>query len=134
MSDSNSTLAVARRYVDAMSAKDFATVASLFADDIVWHQPGSNRFSGARHGAAAVNEMLGGQMAVTSGSLDVQVTGGPMVNGAVFALAVHFSAKRDGAQISMDGVDVLRVEGDKIAEVWLFSADQQGEDAFWDAG
>jgi hypothetical protein len=47
----------------------------------------------------------------------VQVTGGPMVNGAVFALAVDFSAKRDGAQISMDGVDVLRVEGDKIAEV-----------------
>jgi len=29
---------------------------------------------------------------------------------------------------------VLRVEGDKIAEVWLFSADQQAEDAFWGAG
>jgi hypothetical protein len=49
------------------------------------------------------------------------------------ALAVHFTAKRDGAEMSMDGVDVLRIDGDKIAEVWLFSTDQQGEDAFWDA-
>ncbi|MCW6006073.1 nuclear transport factor 2 family protein [Micromonospora sp. CPCC 205371] len=133
MSDSTSTLAVARRYVDAMNAKDFATVASMFADDIVWHQPGDNRFSGSRHGAAAVNDMLGGQMAITNGTLDVQVTGAPMVNGAFVTLPVHFSAERDGAEMTMDGVDVLRVDGDKIAEVWLFSADQQGEDAFWDA-
>lgn len=134
MSDSTSTFAVARRYVDALTAKDFAAVASLFADGIAWHQPGANRFSGTRHGAAAVTEMLGGQMAVTNGTLDVQVTGAPMVNGATFALPVHFTAKREGAQISMDGVDILRVDGDKIAEVWLFSADQHGEDAFWDAG
>ncbi|TDB74739.1 nuclear transport factor 2 family protein [Micromonospora sp. KC723] len=134
MSESTNTFAVARRYVDAMKAKDFATVASLFADDIVWHQPGDNRFSGSRHGVGAVNDMLGGQMAVTNGTLDVQVTGAPMVNGAFVALPVHFSAKRDGAEMSMDGVDVLRVEGDKVAEVWLFSADQQGEDAFWGAG
>jgi hypothetical protein len=33
--------------------------------------------------------------------------------------------------MSMDGVDVLRVESDKIAEMWLFSADQDAEDAFW---
>jgi ketosteroid isomerase-like protein len=133
MFDAPDTLAVARRYVDAMNAKDFATVASLFADDIVWHQPGDNRFSGSHHGAAAVNDMLGGQMAVTNGTLNVQVTGAPMANGALFALPVHFSAKRDSAEISMDGVDVLRVEGGKIAEVWLFSADQRGENAFWDA-
>lgn len=134
MSDSTATFAVACRYVDAMSAKDFATVASMFADDIVWHQPGSNRFSGTRRSAAAVNEMLGGQMGVTNGTLEIQVTGALMVNGALCALPVHFSAKRDGAEMSMDGVDVLRVEGDKIVEVWLFSTDQQAEDAFWDAG
>ncbi len=133
MSDSTSTLAVARRYVDAMSAKDFATVGSMFADDVAWHQPGNNRFSGTHHGPAAVNEMIGGQMAASNGTLEIQVTGAPMVNGALFALPVHFSAKRDGGETSMHGVDVLRVEGDKIAEVWLFSADQQAEDAFWGA-
>jgi hypothetical protein len=32
---------------------------------------------------------------------------------------------------SMFGVDIVRVEGDRIAEVWLYSADQQAEDEFW---
>ncbi|MGW0520804.1 nuclear transport factor 2 family protein [Crossiella sp. NPDC003009] len=77
-----------RKYFDALSAKDFATVAGMFADDIVWHQPGDNRFPGTRRGAAAVDQ---------------------------------------------DGIDLLRVEGDRIAEVWLFSSDPAQEDAFWGA-
>ena len=35
------------------------------------------------------------------------------------------------ASMSMDGVDVLRLEDGKIVEMWLFSADQAAEDAFW---
>jgi hypothetical protein len=57
-----------------------------------------------------------------------------MVNGDVCAFGVHFSGKRSGADISMDGVDLLRVEGGKIAEVWLFSSVQADEDAFWGVG
>jgi ketosteroid isomerase-like protein len=131
--ESTTTQAVARQYVEAMSAKDFGKVASLFADDIVWHQPGGNRYSGAHRGSAAVGELLGAQLTLTDGTLEVAVTGDLMVNGAMFAMPVHFSARRDGAEISMDGVDVMRVEGDRIAEVWLFSAVQQVEDDFWDA-
>ncbi|WP_159053253.1 hypothetical protein [Streptomyces regalis] len=54
-----------------------------------------------------------------------------MVNGAMFAVPVHFAAKRQGAELSMDGVDVLRVEGGKIAKVWLFPGVQEDEDASW---
>lgn len=133
MTASSGTLAVARRYADAMAAKDFATIGSLFADDIVWHQPGSHRFSGTYRGRDAVNEAIGAQMAATEGTLDIAITGEPMINDALAAFTVHFSAKRNDAQMSIDGVDVLRVEGDKIAEVWLFSALQQAEDDFWDA-
>jgi len=57
-----------------------------------------------------------------------------MNNDALAAFPVHFTAKRNGAEMPMDGVDVLRVEGGKIAEGWLFPAIQQDEDAFWDAG
>lgn len=56
-----------------------------------------------------------------------------MINGDLFAVPVHFSAKRGDAELSMDGVDVLRVDGEHIAEVWLFSSVQQTEDDFWDA-
>lgn len=131
---SATTPTIARQYADAMTAKDFATVTSLFADDVVWHQPGHHRLSGTYRGRAAVIEAIGAQMAATEGTLDIAITGEPMINDVLAAFPVHFSAKRDGAQMSMDGVDVLRVEGGKIAEVWLFSADQQAEDAFWNAG
>lgn len=134
MTESASTAAVAQRYYEAMSAGDIPAGTSLFADDIVWHQPGGNRFSGTRDGAAAVGEMIGGQMALTGGTFELRFTGEPMVNGTLAALPVHFSGKREGAAMSMDGVDVLRVDGGKIAEMWLFSADQEAEDAFWGKG
>jgi hypothetical protein len=41
------------------------------------------------------------------------------------------SEKRNGTAMAQDGIDLLRIEGDKIAEVWLFSSDPQSEDAFW---
>ncbi|HEY1093622.1 MAG TPA: nuclear transport factor 2 family protein [Glycomyces sp.] len=126
-----STAAVARTYYEAMSAGDIPTATSLFAADIAWHQPGDHRFAGLKDGAAAVGEMIGAQMALTEGTFELKFTGEPMVNGALAAIPVHFAGKRDGAEMSMDGVDVFRVEDGKIVEMWLFSADQDAEDAFW---
>jgi uncharacterized protein len=54
-----------------------------------------------------------------------------MANGNLVAVPVHFTAQREGSSMAMDGVDLLRIEGDQIAEVWLFSADEQAEDTFW---
>ena len=126
-------LDVVNRYFDALSAKDFPTVASMFAEDIVWHQPGDNRFSGTHRGGAAVGEMIGGMMTVGEGTFELTLTGAPLVNGTMVAVPVHFTGKRDGAAMSQDGIDLLRIEGDKIAEAWLFSSDPQSEDAFWGA-
>ena len=126
-------LDVASRYFAALSAKDFATVASMFADDIVWHQPGSNRFSGTHRGAAAVGDMIGGMMAASQGTFELLVTGAPLTNGPLVTVPVHFAGERTGATMAQDGVDLLRIEGDKIAEAWLFSSDPTSEDAFWGA-
>ncbi len=128
-----SPLDVAIRYFDALSAKDFATVASMFADDIVWHQPGSNRFSGTHRGAAAVGDMIGGMMGASQDTFELSVTGAPLTNGPLITVPVHFAGQRDGAVMAQDGVDLLRIEGDKIAEAWLFSSDPASEDAFWGA-
>ena len=127
-------LAVVRKYFDALSAKDFATVAGMFADDIVWHQPGDNRFSGTHHSSAAVGEMIGGMMTVSEGTFELALTAAPMVNGTLVAVPVHFTGKREGAAMAQDGIDLLRIDGDRIAEVWLFSSDPEAEDVFWGAG
>jgi len=33
--------------------------------------------------------------------------------------------------MSMDGVDLMRIESGQIKEVWLFSRDEDAEDDFW---
>lgn len=129
----STTAAVAQRYVDAVSANDFAAVGQLLARDVLWHHPGNNRFSGLLVGPATVSEMVNDLMGVTKGALLLEVTGRPMVNGELFAVPVRLSAKRDDAELSMDGFDVLKVRGDRIVDVWVFSDVQEAENAFWDA-
>ncbi|WP_086666181.1 nuclear transport factor 2 family protein [Lentzea kentuckyensis] len=133
MAQSNEPLDVARKYFEALSAKDFAAVAGMFADDIVWHQPGANQFSGTRRGGEAVGEMLGGMMSVSQGTFEISLTGPLAANGSIVAAPIRFGGMRDGATVDQDGIDLLRVEGDRIAEVWLFSSDPVEEDAFWGA-
>ncbi|MFS8096638.1 nuclear transport factor 2 family protein [Lentzea alba] len=127
-------LAVITTYFDALEAGDFATVSATFADDIVWHQPGANRFSGIHHGSAAVGEMIGGMMTVSEGTFTLKRNAPLMVNGSIVAAPVHWTAKRSGAEMDGVGVDLMRVENGKVAEVWLFTADPAEEDAFWGVG
>lgn len=126
-----SPLAVATKYFDALESGDFATVAATFADDIVWHQPGANRFSGEHHGSVAVGEMIGGMMTVSEGTFTLQRNAPLMVNGSIVAVPVRWTAKRSDAEMDGVGVDLMRVADGKVAEVWLFTADPAEEDAFW---
>ena len=127
-------LAVITRYFDALESGDFATVSSLFAEDVVWHQPGANRFSGVQRGSAAVGDMIGGMMAVSEGTFTLKRNAPLMVNGSFVAAPVHWTAQRAGASMDGVGVDVMRVEDGKVVEVWLFTADPAEEDAFWGLG
>ena len=54
-----------------------------------------------------------------------------MSNGSRITAIVEFSGQRDGADISMMGVDILTVKDGQIVEAWLYSADQAAEDDFW---
>ncbi|MET9634427.1 nuclear transport factor 2 family protein [Lentzea sp. NPDC006480] len=124
-------LAVVTTYFEALESGDFATVSAQFADDIVWHQPGANRFSGVHHGSAAVGAMLVGMMEVSEGTFTLKRNAPLMLNGDIVAAPVHWTAKRSGAEMDGVGVDVMRVVGGKVVEVWLYTADQPEEDAFW---
>lgn len=53
--------------------------------------------------------------------------------GNLVSMTVRFTAQREGRpDLDQHGVDVFRIEGDKIAEIWLISEDQTSEDQFWD--
>ncbi len=65
------TSTTARTYADALTAKDFATVAGLFAEDVVWHQPGAHQFAGTYRGQAEVNGHLGALMTASQGTFEL---------------------------------------------------------------
>ncbi len=84
-----------------------------------------------KEGAGAVNAMIGRMMEISQGSFELALTAPPMGNGELVAASIHFSARREGAVLDQDGVDLLKVVDGQIVEAWLFSSDQPGEDNFW---
>ena len=121
----------ARKYIQAVQTGDQAALGALLAPDLVWHQPGNNRFSGTHKGAEAVAGMIGGMMTVSQGTFAITRANGFMRNGVWVAVELEFEGRRDGLVMSQRGVDLLRIENGRIVEARLFSSDPEQEDAFW---
>lgn len=122
---------IARTYFQAVQTGDMAALGELLDADIVWHQPGANQFSGDHKGQGAVFQMLGGMMQASGGTFAIDKIHTLMGNGDLVAATIHFTGRNGDASMGMDGVDVLRIDNGKITEMWLFSAEQAAEDAFW---
>ena len=126
-----SAMDVVGRYGAAAAAGDMAVLAATLTDDVVWHQPGANQLSGDHQGPAAVVAHLGRFMELSGGTFALE-TESATESGNLVATTVRFTAQRAGAaDLDQHGVDVFRVEGDRIAEIWLIGEDQRAEDEFW---
>ncbi len=122
---------ILQTYVDSLGKGDMATVGKLLADDVIWHQPGASHLSGLHSGKQKIFAHLGKFMELSDNTFRVTKVGSVMANGDMVAATLHFMAERSGRKLSIDGVDVMRITDGKIKEVWLFSGDQDAEDAFW---
>ncbi|MGS5086154.1 nuclear transport factor 2 family protein [Hydrogenophaga sp. A37] len=125
------TIDIAKTYIKAIQNGDQATLGNLISPDVIWHQPGSNPFSGTHRGMAAVGPMLGKMMEVSQGTFAITRADHYMANGDWVAITIEFAGQANGIQLKQPGVDLIRIEGGKIVEVRLFSSDPTQEDAFW---
>lgn len=125
------TLDIAKTYIQAIQTGDQATLGSIISPDVIWHQPGKNRFSGTHRGMAAVGPMLGAMMEVSKGTFAITRADHFMANGDWVAITIEFAGEANGLKMTQAGVDLIRIEDGKIVEVKLFSSDQALEDAFW---
>lgn len=80
---------------------------------------------------AAVGAMLGKMMEMSQGTFTITRADHHMANGDWVAITLEFSAEANGIHLKQQGVDLMRIEDGKIAEVRLFSSDQAQEDSFW---
>ncbi|NQD69808.1 nuclear transport factor 2 family protein [Sphingobacterium shayense] len=122
---------IAQSYFNAIAKGDFDTVRTLFADDVVWHQPGEGVQSGTYKGMDNVFNHLGNFMKWSNGTFAIDNIEYTTDNGDLVLASIHFEAEKANRKLSMKGVDLLRIEGEKIKEVWLFSENIQEEDDFW---
>ncbi|MFZ4894834.1 nuclear transport factor 2 family protein [Plantibacter sp. Mn2098] len=119
------------RYLASLEAGDMGALAATLHPGVVWHQPGAHPLAGDHVGPDAVLGLLGGMMERSAGSLIV-ATESSIAGGDLVAATVCFTAKRDGrADLDQHGVDVFRIQDDRIVEVWLMSENQPAEDLFW---
>jgi uncharacterized protein len=121
-----------RKYFAALAKGDLSAAGALFADNITWHQPGNSALSRTYRGKGELFPLLGRLMQLSQGTFQIDQVRSVMANGDRVAAIIHFRAQRSDAVLSMDGVDLMRVEDGLIREVWLFSGDQDAEDKFWD--
>lgn len=130
MSTDEKNLKIIKSYFDHLAKGEMEQVGQLFADDITWHQPGNHQASGTYKGKQELFPHLGKMMEISQGTLKLEPMH-MMANENLVSVIIQFTAQREGASMSMAGVDLLKIQDGKIKEVWLFSEDQEAENKFW---
>lgn len=125
--------AIAEEYFRAVNAGDITRLDTLFSDDIIWHQPGAGVLSGTYEGKDDVFGLFRMFGEISNGTFEIDDVESIMGNGDLVSAIVHFRAEKGSENMSMRGVDVMRIEDGKIKEMWLFSESQEDEDEFWSA-
>lgn len=110
------------RLYAAVGAGDRGTVEALLAPDVVLHVPGTHPGAGEVCGRAAVLRALAaGASTTTTEVLDV-LTGRGHV-------AVYCRVRGEGG-FNNPTLHLLRVQDDRVAEIWFHNRDQAHVDAF----
>jgi ketosteroid isomerase-like protein len=119
-----------RRGYDAFARADVETLRQVFADDTIFHEPGSSPISGDYHG---INQVLGflGALAERSGGT-FRATLHDVLANDEHVVALHSSdAEREGRTARSPTALVFHVRDGRITETWSHHHDQQEFDEFW---
>jgi uncharacterized protein len=106
----------------AFAKGDFATLNDLFAEDIMWHEPGRNQLAGDFRGREAVYELFGRLMELTGGSfhLDLQTVFADDERAVSLVVA---TTSRGGRTITSYDAHIFHLRDGKVVEFWNGSTD-----------
>lgn len=122
---------VVRRAYAALAAGDMQELEQCFARDAVWHEPGSNIYSGDRVGWPQIrDELLALLGPLSQGAFRAELV--DVTVGEKYVVAVHrATGEHNGRTLDSTSCQVARVVRGRIQEVWSLHADQVEVDAFW---
>jgi ketosteroid isomerase-like protein len=119
-----------RKGFEAFSTGDLDTVQGTFADDIVWHVPGTSQLSGDYKGQGEVMGWLGKNLELSGGSLKTEVHD-ILANDEHGVALFTVTAQREGKSLRDNACQVVHLSGGKVTESWIHPGDQATVDEFW---
>jgi ketosteroid isomerase-like protein len=119
-----------RRGYAAFSAGDVATLNELFAEDAVWHVPGTSAISGPKQGRGAILTFFGELMTETAGTATVTVQ--DVIGGPDHTIGLHHNhSERKNKVDDQDAVLVFTIRDGRVTEVHEFHENTARTDEFW---
>jgi uncharacterized protein (TIGR02246 family) len=119
-------------YGGAWEAGDPEAAWEFYADDVVMRLPGRGALAGEHRGRDAVIAAIRALLDRTAtATVDVEVVD-RLVSGNRVALVVREAVARGNERLQLRRVNLYRIEGDRIAEIDIFEADQYEVDEFFD--
>ena len=110
---------------------DLAALLDLFADDAVWHVPGSMALSGVHRGRDAIIAFLRRTAELTGGTYRVELLWTVADDDHLVALYRASGAKPDGRELDVEQALLVELEDGRWKVVRAQPLDQPAFDAFW---
>jgi uncharacterized protein len=121
-------LRVMRRTVDAFQSGDMATLAQVFAKDVVWRVPGKSFLAKDYEGHEEVFGYFGRLMELTSGTFRVESLS-MLANDAGGVFVDRLTAERNGRALDVHLLLHVTIRSGQIVE----GVDHFHEEHLWDA-
>lgn len=118
-----------RRGFAAFAAGDMDTLSELLADDVVWHVPGDNRWSGTYKGKQDTFGFFAGvTQQADSFENDVHAV---LADDEHAVALVNTSVTVGGETVTGHGVNVFHMRGGQVSEAWAVNGSQKDLDRLW---
>jgi ketosteroid isomerase-like protein len=107
-----------------------ATRSGLFADDAVWHVPGSGSLSGDKRGRDAILAFFGELFTRSGGT--VKITLRDVIGGDEHTIGLHHEFAHSGSNtVDQNAVNIFHIRGGQVSEVWELHEDPASNAWLW---
>jgi hypothetical protein len=119
-----------RREYEARAQRDYASLAALLTEAVVWHVPGRSAISGEYRGKDEVMEYVRRRRDLAADTFEITVND-VLANDEHGLVIASGRAKRRGKTVEWRAHGVYRFEDGKIAECWVLPENQAIFDEIW---
>jgi uncharacterized protein len=121
---------VFKRAYAAFTTGDMEKLAEVFAEDVVWHTPGSNPLSGVHRGRDAAFASFAKEFELSGGTYRPEIHDVMATDDHTVAL-LRTTAQRNGKELDGNEILVFHIEGGLITEAWMAMTDEATWNDFW---